>query len=198
MDLLLHACCGPCSIYSTEQLETQGYRPILFYANPNIHPYREYQARLASLTDFAGMRGFQLIAEPDYDPEEFFRSINRREEERCRFCYELRLGRTARKARELGLGRFGTTLLISPYQDRELLLATGRRLAAEHGLIFHEADWRPGFRASQGKAKEYGFYRQQYCGCLYSERDRYRRSGARPPGPAAAATGRGKRAEVPD
>ena len=173
LELLLHTCCGPCSIHSTEQLLAEGCQPVLFFANPNIHPYGEYEARREGLAEVARLRGLPLLIEPAYDPEEYFRLVSFHEQERCRYCYELRLGRAAAKARELGLARFGTTLLISPYQDRELLLALGRRLADRHGLTFHEADWRPGFRASQAKARELGIYRQKYCGCLYSERERF-------------------------
>ena len=176
-EILLHACCGPCSTYTTEDLLAEGFRPVLFFANPNIHPYREYEARREALLALASLRGLPVFLEPEYMPEDFFRRVSFKEESRCRYCYELRLERAAAKARELGLDRFGTTLLISPYQDRELILATGRRLAAEYGLIFHEADWRPGFRASQARAKELGLYRQKYCGCLYSERERFQRSG---------------------
>ncbi len=175
-DLLLHCCCGPCSIYSTEQLLGSGIRPTLFFANPNIHPYREYEARRDALGDLARLRGLTLLVEPDYTPWEFFRRVSYHEEDRCRHCYELRLGRTAEKAEELRLPAFGTTLLISPYQRRDLLLEVGRRVALQHGLDFYEADWRPGFRASQAAAKEMGLYRQKYCGCLYSEQERFQRT----------------------
>ncbi len=154
---------------------------MLFFANPNIHPYREYEARREGLAEVARFRGLPLLVEAAYDPEAYFQLVSFHEQERCRYCYELRLGRAAVKARELGLPVFGTTLLISPYQDRELLLATGRRLAGQYGLTFHEADWRPGFRASQAKARELGIYRQKYCGCLYSERERFRRARERQP-----------------
>ena len=189
-EILLHACCGPCSTFTTEELLAEGFHPTLFFANPNIHPYREYEARREALLTLARLRGLPVLLEAEYTPEEFFRRVSFREGDRCRYCYELRLERAAAKARELGLERFGTTLLISPYQNRDLIIATGRRLAAEYGLIFHEADWRPGFRASQARAKELGLYRQKYCGCLYSERDRFQRAGregAAPPGSAGEA-----------
>lgn len=159
----------------TGDLLAGGFRPTLFYANPNIHPYREYDARREALAALAALRGLPLILEPAYEPETFFRRVSHRETERCRHCYELRLEKAADKAQELGMTRFGTTLLVSPYQDRGLLLATGRRLAAERGLVFHEADWRPGFRAGQAEARRLGLYRQQYCGCLYSEKERFDR-----------------------
>ncbi len=150
---------------------------MLFFANPNIHPSREYEARLDGLNAVADLRGLPLQAEPSYEPQEFFRLVNMHEDDRCRRCYQLRLEKTARKAVETGLIHFSTTLLISPYQNRELLLETGRDLAREYGLEFVEADWRPGFRQSQAQARAMGLYRQQYCGCLYSERDRYYKDG---------------------
>lgn len=176
-ELLLHCCCGPCSLASTKRLLETGQRPTLYYANPNIHPYREYEARRAGLQTVARLRGLPLLLEPSYDPEEYFRRVNGREEERCRRCYELRLGRAAAKAMELGLPAFSTTLLISPYQDRDLLLETGTRLAGQYGLAFIAADWRADFRASQAEARELGIYRQKYCGCLYSEKERFCRPG---------------------
>ncbi len=173
LKLLLHACCGPCSLYSTKQLLAEGYRPTLFYANPNIHPSREYAARREGLATVAERRGLTLLLEPAYEPEQYFRKVSGDEGHRCRHCYAVRLERTALKAKELGFDRFGTTLLISPYQNRDLLLEIGNGLAARYSLTFHEADWRPGFRESQKEAKELGIYRQQYCGCLYSERERF-------------------------
>ncbi|MGQ9779418.1 MAG: epoxyqueuosine reductase QueH [Bacillota bacterium] len=172
---MLHACCGPCSTFTTTQLLAEGVRPVLFFANPNIHPYREYEARREAFLTLARLRGAPTFLEPDYDPEEFFRRVSFHEDERCRYCYELRLTRAAAKARELGLDTFSTTLLISPYQDRELLLAIGQRVAEEHGLTFLAADWRAGFRAAQAEAAQLGLYRQKYCGCLYSERERFRK-----------------------
>jgi len=183
--LLLHACCGPCSLYSTGQLLAEGVEPTLFFVNPNIHPYREYEARYESLRRLTAERGWPLLVEPVYDPAAFFNLINQHEQDRCRYCYQLRLAKTAARARELGFGHYSTTLLISPYQNRDLLLEIGRRVGREHGLVFYEADWRPGFQKSQAEAKMLGLYRQQYCGCLYSEMGRYYRPTApeKPPKP---------------
>lgn len=173
--LLLHCCCGPCSIFSTEQLLAAGIEPTLFFANPNIHPYREYEARRDGLATLARLRSLPLVLESGYDPEEFFRLVSHHEQERCRYCYELRLERAAARAQELDFSRFGTTLLISPYQNRDLILEIGRTVASRYGLIFHEDDRRSGFRTSQATAKTLGLYRQKYCGCLYSEKERFYR-----------------------
>lgn len=173
MKLLLHTCCGPCATYSTEHVAAEGFAPIMYYYNPNIHPYQEWERRKDSLKTFAELKEVPLLIEEEYDMPEFLQRVVFHEKERCRFCYEMRLVRTAEKARELGIKWFGTTLLISPYQKRDLLINTGEELAEKYGLRFYAGDLRPGFKKSQQLAKELGLYRQGYCGCIYSESDRY-------------------------
>ena len=173
MDLLLHTCCGPCATSSTEFLLEQGYEPTMYYYNPNIHPYKEWERRKESLEKFAGLKEIPLILEEEYELSAFLQQTLPHELERCGFCYRMRLNKTARKAQALGFPAFGTTLLISPYQNRELICAVGQELAAEYNLIFCDLDLRPGFRRSQQLAREYELYRQGYCGCIFSERDRY-------------------------
>jgi predicted adenine nucleotide alpha hydrolase (AANH) superfamily ATPase len=173
MDILLHACCGPCSCYSTAKLLEDGWQPALFFYNPNIHPYQEYLSRLDGLLELGQIRNLPVYMEPDYELEEFLAAVAANPGERCGHCYRMRLAKTAAKAVELGVKVFGSTLLISPYQNRDLLLEVGREIAGQHGLTFHEEDFRPGFRQSQAQAKEYGLYRQKYCGCIYSEKERF-------------------------
>jgi len=169
----LHTCCGPCACYTTQRLMEEGYAPTLYFYNPNIHPYQEFARRREGLNRLAELRGLPVIGEPEYELEHFLANVAAAPSKRCEFCYRFRLAKTARKAKELGFERFGTTLLISPYQNRELLCEIGRELAAEHGLIFHDEDFRSGFRQSQAMAQELGLYRQGYCGCIYSEKERY-------------------------
>lgn len=173
MELLLHTCCGPCATYSTDFLREQGYNLSMYYYNPNIHPYKEWERRKESLERFASQKKLPLILEDEYELSAFLQQTVAREQERCGFCYRMRLEKTARKAQALGIPAFGTTLLISPYQNRELICEIGRELAATYNLSFCDLDLRPGFRRSQQLAKEYGLYRQGYCGCIFSERDRY-------------------------
>ena len=173
MSMLLHACCGPCACFTTERLLTEGVTPTLFFYNPNIHPYQEYQRRWEGLQQLAALRQLEAIREPGYELEHFLANVAADPTQRCAFCYRVRLAKTAAKAQELGFKSFGTTLLISPYQNRELLCEIGHDLARQHGLEFCDQDFRPGFRQSQAMAKEYGLYRQGYCGCIYSEKDRY-------------------------
>ncbi|NLY90665.1 MAG: epoxyqueuosine reductase QueH [Firmicutes bacterium] len=173
MDLLLHTCCGPCATYSTEFLMEQGYAPTMYYYNPNIHPYKEWERRKESLEKFAALKQIPLLLEEEYELSAFLQQTVFHEEERCGLCYRMRLEKTARKAQELGVSVFGTTLLISPYQNRDLLCQVGEELAAKYNLTFCDLDLRPGFRRSQQLAREYELYRQGYCGCIFSERDRY-------------------------
>ena len=113
------------------------------------------------------------MLEEEYDLSGFLRMVVEKENERCPLCYAMRLEKTARKAKELGFKWFGTTLLISPYQQIEGICRTGEDLARKYGLNFYGEDLRPGYRRSRELSRELGLYRQPYCGCIYSERDRY-------------------------
>lgn len=173
MDLFLHTCCGPCACFTTQRLLEEGLEPTLFFYNPNIHPYQEYQRRLEGLTQLANIRSLQLVQEPGYELEAFLKNVASEPQSRCVHCYQVRLSKTAAKAKELGFNLFSTTLLISPYQNRDLICTIGHELAQKYELSFYDEDFRPGFRQSQVMAKEYNLYRQGYCGCIYSEKDRY-------------------------
>lgn len=173
MDLLLHICCGPCSIASWKAFEEGGYRVRGFFFNPNIHPYREFEKRKKTLHRLAEEEGRDLLWDDRYLLEEFLRAVASCEEERCLTCYRMRLGETARRAAAEGIRCFSTTLLISPYQQHERVKETGEELAREHGLEFVYHDLRPLFRQSMDEARQRGLYRQGYCGCIYSEKDRY-------------------------
>lgn len=173
VSILLHACCGPCACFSTQKVCDDGLVPTLFFHNPNIHPYQEYLLRREGLRKLALLRNLSLIEEPGYEMEHFLANVAADPSKRCEFCYRYRLARTASKAKELGFHLFSTTLLISPYQNRERILDIGRGLAKENGLQFYDEDLRPGFRESQAMAKELELYRQKYCGCIYSEKERY-------------------------
>jgi predicted adenine nucleotide alpha hydrolase (AANH) superfamily ATPase len=173
MTMLLHACCGPCGCYTTERLGEEGFTPTLYYFNPNIHPYQEYVRRWEGLRQLADYRNLPLVRENGYELEDFLAHVAAEPAKRCEYCYRVRLEKTAAKAKELGFTTFGTTLLISPYQNRERLVEIGRDLGRRYGLESHDEDFRPGFRKSQAMAKEMGLYRQGYCGCVYSEKERY-------------------------
>lgn len=114
-----------------------------------------------------------MIYAAEYPLEDYFRQVVYREGERCRFCYALRLRQTARVAKKGNFGAFSTTLLVSPFQRHDLIREAGEAAAAEVGLPFHYEDFRPDFRDGVRRSRELGMYRQQYCGCVFSERERF-------------------------
>lgn len=177
MRVLLHICCGPCATYCVEALRNEGYEVYGTFYNPNIHPYTEYQQRLESVEKFAEAAQLPLIGKPQYDMREFLRQVAFREHSRCQLCYYMRLKQTAAIARKGKFDAFTTTLLISPYQNRDMIVAIGEELARQNDIRFLAEDFRPGFKRSIELSKEHGLYRQQYCGCIYSEEERYRRKG---------------------
>jgi predicted adenine nucleotide alpha hydrolase (AANH) superfamily ATPase len=186
MKILLHICCAPCTIYPVEVLRAAGHQVRGFFFNPNIHPYQEFARRAATLEEYAAQAGLPLIWDRSYNLEEFLRSVVFRETERCRICYYLRLAATARTARGGKFDAFTSTLLSSKYQNHELIRELAQQVAREVGVPFHYQDFRQGWAAGRAQTKELGLYQQQYCGCIFSERDRYlptsqRRAPAAPP-----------------
>ena len=178
LSLLLHVCCAPCSIHSVRYWRETGEALALYFFNPNIHPLAEYRLRLMSLKLFAEEESLDLHIDDSFPLREFFKAAlaTKAEDskERCSACYRQRLEHTAQQAKQLGMQSFSTTLLISPYQQHEVIKSIGDEIAKRHGLVFRYTDLRPGFQASQSEAKERGYYRQKYCGCLFSEFERYR------------------------
>lgn len=171
--VLLHVCCGPCAIYPLKELRGEGHAVHGFFFNPNIHPYTEYRRRRETLAAYAESENWPLILPREYPVEEYFRLVAFRESERCRFCYYLRLRQTAGAAKRGGFDAFTTTLLVSPFQKHDLLREVGEAVAAEYGVPFFYRDFRAGFREGVARSKELGMYRQQYCGCVFSEKERF-------------------------
>lgn len=174
MKLLLHTCCAPCLIYPLERLKEKGFSVSGLFYNPNIHPLSEYKNRRQAVEVYSGESGVEMVY-PEYAPEEFFRAVNMMEEkiERCPICWYQRLKMTAQIAGERGCTHFSTTLLVSPYQDQELLKKIGLDIAKEEDVEFYYEDFRSGFRKAHDTAKAKGIYCQKYCGCVYSEIERY-------------------------
>ena len=170
---LMHTCCAPCSVSCIQQLRGEGIEPVSFWYNPNIHPWQEYKARRDTLMAYAPAIGMELIVAEDYGLKDFCRAVADRLDDRCPVCYEMRLEETAKYAAEHGFASFTTTLLVSPYQRHELIAETARRMAEKYGVAFLYRDFRPGFRDGQAQARELGFYMQKYCGCVFSEAERY-------------------------
>lgn len=181
MKLLLHTCCAPCSIYPVDYLREKDIEVYGYFYNPNIHPYTEWQRRRDTLQGYAEQIGLKMIFDEEYRLEEFLQSVVHREARRCQYCYGQRLRQAARVAKKGNFDAFSTTLLVSPFQKHDLIRDIGEAIGVEYGVPFYYADYRPGFKEAAARSKEMGMYRQQYCGCIYSEKDRY----YRPPGKEA-------------
>ena len=170
---LMHTCCAPCSVACIHQLRSEGIEPVSYWFNPNIHPYQEYKARRDTLMAYAPTINMELIVQEDYGLRDFCRAVAEDIPGRCVKCYEMRLYETARQAAEGGFDSFTSSLFISPYQKHELMREVAQRAAAEYGVQFLYRDFRPYFREGQAFAREHGFYMQKYCGCVFSEEERY-------------------------
>ncbi|GLI33198.1 hypothetical protein DAMNIGENAA_06310 [Desulforhabdus amnigena] len=156
-----------------EKLRTQGWIVHDFFYNPNIHPYQEFERRFTTLESFCKESELQLIIRWDYDLEVFFREVAFREHQRCIHCYSKRLEATARLAKKSGFDAFTSTLLYSRQQKHELIRSLAVEASRKFGIPFYYEDFREGWREGQEKAKTMGMYRQQYCGCIYSEKERF-------------------------
>ena len=189
-EVLLHICCGPCAVGPVTALREQGYQVTGLWFNPNIHPAQEYHRRLESCRRFAAIEGLPLAEAGGYGLADFITRVYPRQVAdpagaRCKECYAWRLGETARIARERGFRKLSTTLLVSPYQQHDAIVAIGSAVAAREGITFLAEDWRPLFRPARERSRAMGLYHQQYCGCILSEADRF----AAPPQAAGQARG---------
>ena len=171
MRLLLHICCGPCLIYPLKVLREKNFEVEGLFFNPNIHPSAEYKRRLGAAQSYAISKQMTLH-NGDYNAEDFFNFLGGKEEKpaRCNLCWQLRLEETARFAKDNNFDYFTTTLLVSPYQDQNLLKQIGSGIEKQNGAKFFYEDFRPGFREAHNQAKQAGMYCQKYCGCIYSMR----------------------------
>lgn len=175
MRILLHICCGPCAVYTIKQLRDKGNVVEGFFYNTNIHPVSEYMKRRESALKLSESMGFKIHFFRERLIEDFFRKVTFHEkEERCPLCWSLRLSKTAEFAAKNGFDGFCTTLLISPYQDHEKIKDIAEVQARRYSVQFIYEDFRPGFEESHRISKEMSLYHQNYCGCIYSERERLR------------------------
>ena len=177
--ILLHTCCAPCSVFCVESLREESYEPVAFWYNPNIHPYQEYVARRNALMEYAPRIGMELVVKEEYGLRAFVQATVGDLRRRCNYCYAVRMEETARYAYEHGYDVFTTTLLVSPYQQHERIAETAERAAERYGVRFVYRDFRRGFWDGQAKAREEGLYMQKYCGCVFSEEERYKKQIAR-------------------
>ncbi len=171
--VLVHSCCAHCAAYTAQYWREQGYEVTFFWYNPNIHPYMEHQYRMEAMQSLAQEMNLPLIVAEGYDMVDYFRQVVGHEAQRCQYCFKLRLSKTAETAHQMYFSVFTTTLLISPHQKHDLLREIGSELANESGIPFLYADLRKRYSDSRRMTKPLDIYRQQYCGCVYSEWERY-------------------------
>lgn len=170
--LLVHACCAQCLAAILDPLRRSGCWAAYFY-NPNIQPLIEFRRRAKSLHVLAERERLALMADERYDVRGFLRTVPWDKPERCLACYRMRLQETARVAAEKGFSAMTTTLLASEHQDHEAVRRLGEEAAAGRGLVFHYEDWRALAGCGREEAKRRNLYRQQYCGCIFSEEERF-------------------------
>lgn len=173
MSILLHVCCAPCLVFPASVMQGEGREFSCYFYNPNIHPYREFRKRLDTFIEFAGSRGYSYIIDRDYGLKQFLRQVVFNEEARCGLCYRMRLGRTAKIAVENGYSGFTSTLLYSTYQNHALICNQARQAAQRQGVGFVYRDFRTGWQQGIDESISLGLYRQSYCGCIFSEQERY-------------------------
>lgn len=173
MKLLLHTCCAPCSIYPVKVLRQMNMDVMGFFYRHNIHPFQECQKREEALKLYSQSIDLKVIYQSDYKIDKFLQSVVFREQDRCRYCYYDRLKATALVAKKGKFQAFSTTLLYSKFQNHERIRKTGDAVAQKYGLTFFYHDFREGWKFGIEESKKLNMYRQQYCGCIYSEKERY-------------------------
>lgn len=179
--LLLHSCCAPCSSYVLEYL-SEYFSITVFYYNPNIYPEEEYHKRVLEQQNFIKrlpVKNPISFIEGEFDPKEFYEAVKGLEKEpeggaRCRVCFDLRLQRAAQEAKRIGADYLTTTLTISPLKNAEVLNEAGEQAALQNGVTWLPSDFKKknGYKRSVELSEEYGMYRQNYCGCVFSKRER--------------------------
>ena len=173
MRILLHSCCGPCSTAVVEELKKSDWDISACYFNLNIHPYTEYKLRLKTLREFLQIQGIPLLAVSEYDLKGFIRKAGMDNPGRCTACYRMRMEAAAELAAKEGFTAYTTTLLISPWQDHEQLRAICEDCGKQFGVEFFYQDFRTVYKKSVELSKSMDMYRQKYCGCIFSEEERY-------------------------
>lgn len=173
--IILHACCATCSGYVIEQLLPK-FQPLIYFFNPNIHPQEEYLKRRNELSQYALKVNLPFFEE-EYLPERWFTQVKGMEQEperglRCRICFKQRLEQTADFAKKQGIAYFTTTLTVSPHKKSGDIIDLGNKIAEETDLVFYAQDFKKqnGYKKTVAIAEKEGFYRQNYCGCIYSFR----------------------------
>ena len=173
MKILLHACCAPCLVIPYDDLSKEGHEVTAFFFNPNIHPYSENLRRQDAFNSYTEVNGIRVMKDDTgLEMEDWFREIVFREPQRCRLCFNFRMDVVARLAEAKGFDAFSTTLLYSRFQKHDLLKTSCEAISENHRIPFIYRDWRTGWNEGVKRYRKLGFYRQKYCGCLYSEKER--------------------------
>ena len=176
-NILVHICCAPCTAYSFEKLVNDGYNVTGFFYNPNIHPTKEHDRRLHELKIFFEKENYKLIIKKDHFTVWFeaTEGFNQEKEggKRCEVCFKLRLEATALLAKQEGFDGFTTVLTISPHKNSEVINQIGRDIEEKVGINFIEENLKKqdGVKKSLELSAKHGFYRQNYCGCVYSQKN---------------------------
>lgn len=174
MKLLLHICCAPCIAAPYRELKQRGADVTGFFYNPNIHPLLEFRKRFRAVEVFHEREKFPVIYRREYGLYDFLRHIGPDTDERCGACCKMRVDAAARAARDNGFDAFTTSLLFSRHQRHDEIKAIAQETAEREGVEFHYLDLRHLADESRAIAKKMSLYRQQYCGCIFSEYDRYK------------------------
>jgi len=175
MKLLMHICCGPCSIYPVQVLRDNHCEVMGFFYRNNIHPYTECMRREETLKTYAETIALKMIYQSGYKMEAFLRNVAFRESERCTYCYHDRLVTTANFAKKGKFDGFTTTLLYSRFQKHDQIRSIGEAVGKSVGVPFFYQDFRDGWKTGIDESRRLGMYRQPYCGCIYSEKERFYR-----------------------
>ena len=175
--LFLHICCAPCSLYPVKKLQEEGFQLTGFFYNPNIHPLKEFKRRKETARQWAAKnKKLPMIFDDSYPLEEWLIKAIGAGNERCKNCYLDRMLKVAEEAKNRVFEMFSTTLLSSTQQKHEWLKEAGEEAARQIGIQFFYQDWREGWGWSEEESKKLEIYRQGYCGCVLSERDRYQKA----------------------
>lgn len=173
MSVLLHVCCAPCLLYPAQQLSADNIDFTGYFYNPNIHPYKEFKRRLDGVILLAEQRNYEVIVDRDYGLQEFLRAVVFKEQKRCRFCYRSRIEKTASLAVKKSFSGFSSTLLYSKYQNHTEIVRLSQEISATTSIPFIYRDFRKGWQRGIDESIALEMYRQSYCGCIYSEQERY-------------------------
>lgn len=169
MNILLHICCAPCSLFTIDKLRQDGHKVQGFFYNPNIYPLTEYKLRRQAVVDMAKRLSIKIIYNDSCQRTSCSTpTFVTAKQQRCVSCWRRRLSEAANTARQERCDAFTTTLLISPYQNHDEIWTIGRDLEKKEEVDFYYDDFRTGFKQSQAMAREQGVYRQKYCGCELS------------------------------